>query len=32
MDLATIGISATALMIMFTLSYGAYQVLSISDD
>jgi len=32
MELATLGISAAALMVMFTLSYGAYQVLSISDD
>ena len=32
MDLATIGIISTALMVMFTLTYGAYQVLSISDD
>ena len=29
MDIATIAISGTALFVMFMLSYGAYQVLSI---
>ncbi len=32
MDLATIGITAAALMVMFALSYGAYQVLSIDTN
>jgi len=31
MDLATIGISIAAIAVMFALSYGAYQVLSISE-
>ncbi len=29
MDIATIAISATALFVVFMLSYGAYQVLTI---
>ncbi len=32
MDLATIGISAAAIMVMFSLTYGAYQLLSIDTD
>ena len=31
MELATIGISITAIAVMFALSYGAYQVLSIDE-
>ena len=31
MDLATIGISTVALIVMFALSYGTYQVLSIGE-
>ncbi len=29
MDIATIAISATALFVMFMLSYGAYKILTI---
>ena len=31
MELATIGISLVAVVVMFALSYGAYQILSIGD-
>jgi hypothetical protein len=32
MDLATIAISAAAIFVMFSLSYGVYQVLSIDTE
>jgi len=32
MELAIIGISITAFAVMFALSYGAYQILSIGEE